>query len=56
MPGAVCYFSMYPTAVDQWDQFVASRGPEHHHSLGTVFDEEAAVFFVEQLVVVAVEK
>ncbi len=33
----------------------ASRGPEHHHSLGTVFDEEAAVFFVEQLVIVAVE-
>ena len=20
----------------------ASRGPEHHHSLGTLFDEEAA--------------
>ena len=33
----------------------ASRGPDHHESLGTVFDEDAAVFFMKILVTVAIE-
>ena len=33
----------------------ASRGPEHHQTLGTLFDEDSAVFFLELLVSVALE-
>ena len=33
----------------------ASRGPEDHISLGTAFHEETAVFFLELLVLVAME-
>ena len=33
----------------------ASRGPDQHQSLGTHFDEDAAVFFLELLVTVAIE-
>ena len=33
----------------------ASRGPEAHLTLGTVFDEDSAVFFLELLVSVALE-
>ena len=33
----------------------ASRSPDQHESLGTTFDEDSTVFFMEQLVTVAVE-
>ena len=33
----------------------ASRGPEHHQTLGTLFEEDSAVFFLELLVSVALE-
>ena len=33
----------------------ASRGPEAHITLGTVFDEDSAIFFLELLVSVALE-
>ena len=33
----------------------ASRGPDAHHSLGTVFDEDTAVFFLELLISVGME-
>ena len=33
----------------------ASRSPDQHESLGTTFDEDSAVFFMEQLVTVAME-
>ena len=33
----------------------ASRGPEAHLTLGTVFDEDSAIFFLELLVSVALE-
>ena len=33
----------------------ASRGPDAHQSLGTQFDEDSAVFFMELLVTVAME-
>ena len=32
-----------------------SRGPEHHQTLGTLCDEDSAVFFLELLVSVALE-
>ena len=33
----------------------ASRGPDQHHSLGTHFDEDTSVFFMELLITVAIE-
>ena len=33
----------------------ASRSPDQHETLGTTFDEDSAVFFMEQLVTVAME-
>ncbi len=33
----------------------ASRGPDAHVSLGTTFDEDTAVFFMELLISVAME-
>lgn len=33
----------------------ASRSPDQHETLGTMFDEDSAVFFMEQLVIVAME-
>jgi hypothetical protein len=33
----------------------ASRGPDQHQSLGTLFDQDTAVFFMERLVTVAIE-
>ncbi|XP_069123729.1 Golgi-specific brefeldin A-resistance guanine nucleotide exchange factor 1-like isoform X1 [Argopecten irradians] len=33
----------------------ASQGPEAHHSMGTVFDEDASVFFLELLVKVVLQ-
>ena len=32
-----------------------SYSPEMHHTLGTVFDEESAIFFMELLVTVTIE-
>ena len=33
----------------------ASRSPDQHETLGTTFDEDSTVFFMEQLVTVAME-
>ena len=33
----------------------ASRSPDQHQTLGTTFDEDSAVFFMEQLVTMAME-
>ena len=33
----------------------ASRSPDQHETLGTTFDEDSALFFMEQLVTVAME-